>query len=89
MMKIGAVVYLVVFCAGYSLAQDVALIHGVVLREDLKPFQNPIDLSVIASRAEDPNPIRAVINGSTYEVRIPAYRATERSIWTIEFSEGT
>lgn len=75
--------------ASQVFGQDVFLIHGRVLREDLTPFNQPINLSVVARRSGDPLPIQGTVNGSDYEVRIPARRAQDASIWTIEFSEDT
>jgi len=76
--------------ASPAFGQDVLLIHGRVLKEDLTPFVQPVNLSVIAKRAGDPNPIRAaLLDGSRYELRIPADRARDGSIWTIEFSEDS
>jgi hypothetical protein len=86
----GICVFLVCLLAPAELvAQDVLLIHGTVLKEDNQPFQNPINLIVLARRSGDPNPILATIVGSTYDIRVPALRAQDASIWTIEFSEDT
>jgi hypothetical protein len=68
---------------------DVRLVKGKVLREDLSPFPTPSNLVVLARRPGDPNPIAAKINGSSYELVVPADKANHASIWTIEFHEDS
>ncbi len=80
---------LVCLLVGTAHAQDVYLIHGRILKEDLSEFQQPLGLSVLAKRAGDPSPIRGRTRGSAYQIVIPADRAVEGSIWTIEFEERT